>query len=389
MHLVNFYESRHYKLFVLIPIALLLISIYFIPKIQLDSSLTGGTQIQMSAATNFSMTNFTLAVDSRFPHAQIQRSAINGITSLSVTIPSNASIASGYGYLLQIYGWDSNYSIAQSATAVFGTELGRNPSNASAKAGLVGANNNMTRALSSMDTLVSSELASLKPLVGSTAYRYNSSSASSIVGTGKKAYDNASVIYKNDIVSYLRRYIEFTTYSYNDVTPTLGAFFLTEVRNIIIIAFILVAIAVFFVFRTPLPSLALVFGAANDIIVALGAMGAFGIPLGVASIGGLLMLIGYSIDTELLSAIRILKRSEGTPAARAIGTMKTGVTMTSAAIISFTTLFIIAYVVFIPTYIEITGVVIFGLVADVFTTWFGNSIMILWYKEKRDKKWQR
>ncbi len=101
------------------------------------------------------------------------------------------------------------------------------------------------------------------------------------------------------------------------------------------------------------------------------------------------MLIGYSIDTELLSAIRILKRSEGTPSERAIGTMKTGVTMTSAAIISFTTLFIIAYIVFIPTYIEIAGVVIFGLIADVFTTWFGNSIMILWYKERRDKKWQR
>ncbi len=389
MQLGNFYESKHYKLFVLIPIALLLISIYFIPKIQLDSSLTGGTQIQMSATSNFSIANFTLMINSKFPHAQIERSTLNGITSLSVTIPSNTSITSGYGYLLQIYGWDSNYSIAQSNAAVFGADLGTNPSNASAKEGLAGATRNMTKALGSMDTLISSELIALKPILGSAPYPYNSSSASSIVNAGKNAYDNASSIYKNSVVSYMHKYVNFVTYSYNDVTPTLGAFFLTEVRNIIIIAFILVAIAVFFVFRTPIPSLALVFGAANDIIVALGAMGAFGIPLGVASIGGLLMLIGYSIDTELLSAIRILKRSEGTPSERAISTMKTGVTMTSAAIISFTTLFIIAYIVFIPTYIEIAGVVIFGLIADVFTTWFGNSIMILWYKERRDKKWQR
>ncbi len=279
MQLGNFYESKHYKLFVLIPIALLLISIYFIPKIQLDSSLTGGTQIQMSATSNFSVANFTLMINSKFPHAQIQRSTLNGVTSLSVTIPSNTSITSGYGYLLQIYGWDSNYSIAQSNAAVFGTELGTNPSNASAKAGLAGANRNMTKAMGAMDSLISSELISLKPLLGSTPYLYNSSSAASIVRTGRNAYDNASSIYKNSVVSYMHKYIDFVTYSYNDVTPTLGAFFLTEVRNIIIIAFILVAIAVFFVFRTPIPSLALVFGAANDIIVALGAMGAFGIHL--------------------------------------------------------------------------------------------------------------
>jgi len=144
-----------------------------------------------------------------------------------------------------------------------------------------------------------------------------------------------------------------------------------------------VAIAVFFIFRTPIPSLAVIFGAGNDIIVALGAMGAFGIPLGVASIGGLLMLIGYSIDTDMLTSIRILKRSEGSPTERALGTMKTGVTMTSAAIISFGILLIVSYIAFIPTYFEIAGVVLFGLFADLATTWLGNLPIILWYKKRK------
>ena len=73
----------------------------------------------------------------------------------------------------------------------------------------------------------------------------------------------------------------------------------------------------------------------TDIVVALGGMGLFGIPLGVASVGGLLMLLGFSIDTDMLSAVRILKRNDATPEIRAFSTFKTGLTMTFTAIISF------------------------------------------------------
>jgi preprotein translocase subunit SecF len=132
------------------------------------------------------------------------------------------------------------------------------------------------------------------------------------------------------------------------------------------------------------PSFSVVFGAANDIIVALGFMAVFGIPLGLASVGGLLMLIGYAIDTDTLTAIRILKRSEGTPEARAFASMKTGLTMTLAAIITFTILFIVSYFTFIQTYFEISGVVLIGLVADIATTWLFNTPLVLWYKKRKE-----
>ena len=51
--------------------------------------------------------------------------------------------------------------------------------------------------------------------------------------------------------------------------------------------------------------------------------------------------------------------------------------MTFAAIISFSILLIISYVTFIPTYFEIASVVLFGLIADLFTTWLGNTSMVL------------
>ena len=109
-----------------------------------------------------------------------------------------------------------------------------------------------------------------------------------------------------------------------------------------------------------------------------------GIPLGVASVGGLLMLIGFSMDTDILSAIRVLKRSEGTAEDRAFSSFKTGTTMTITALISFSVLFAISYYAFIPTYLEISGVVLVGLLGDIITTWLANMPIVLWYKKSKE-----
>jgi preprotein translocase subunit SecF len=97
------------------------------------------------------------------------------------------------------------------------------------------------------------------------------------------------------------------------------------------------------------------------------------------------MLLGYSMDTDVLTAIRILKRHEGTPEQRAYGSMKTGLTMTFTAIVSFAVLFAISYMEYVPTYYEIAGVVLFGLIADLATTWLGNASIILMYVHRKER----
>ena len=374
----NIYESKNYKFLVLVPVILLFIGLYFIPKIQLDSSLRGGIEVQLQTNSLMNARELTALVDSKIPGAEASVSRAPG--GLSVTLASNASLADAEKILLSIYAIYSNYSTANVNATIIQSELSTNPGNATLKAMLANETAREQKAIGMLNASVHSELSVLKPFVN---YTYNSSSPASMLNIAKSAYANASSIYEAKIISTLKSIIPFSVYSYNEITPTLGAFFLSQLKNIIIASFILVAIGVFFIFRTPIPSLAVIFGAGNDIIVALGAMGAFGIPLGVASIGGILMLIGYSIDTDMLTSIRILKRSEGSVTERALGTMKTGVTMTSAAIISFGILFIISYIAFIPTYSEISGVVLCGLFADLATTWLGNLPIILWYKKKR------
>jgi preprotein translocase subunit SecF len=379
----NIYEYRRYKLFIIIPLALLLISLYFIPKIQLDPSLKGGISVQLQTSSNISVRQLTQEVDAKIPGAQSSVSRSPG--GLSVTIDTNSSLAGAENLLLGIYSEYSNYSSSNFNVTLYQDGLRTQPSNSTLQASLSKAESERQASVSKLNQSLSKELRTLAPLT-SMGTSYNSTDADSMLALAKDTYSNASSTYESKVISSLHEVIPFSSYSYNSVTATLSAFFLNGMTNVIIWAFILMAISVFVVFRDPVPSFTVVFGAANDIIVALGAMGLFGIPLGVASIGGILMLLGYSMDTDILSAIRILKRTEGTSTERAFASLKTGVTMTVCAILTFATLFVVSYLTFIPTYLEISGVVLVGLIGDLITTWFGNTALVLWHKQKKEAK---
>ena len=382
MNIPNIYNSKRYKYYATIPIILLVISLFFVHSIQLDSSLKGGISIQLQTNASVDVRNVTALVNAHIPAAEASVSKSPG--GLSIVIAENASIATALNYLLEIENQYSNYTNLQALAATYQNQLTAQPGNSTLSALLNNAQSNETRTTLAMSGLLGSELSGLNGF--SVPHTYNSSDPSNMSKVAKNAYNLAVAQYKDSVISVLHGIVPFSTYSYNDVTPTLGKFFLKKMEDIIIVSFILIGIAVFFIFRSVVPSFAAIFGAANDIVIALGGMGLFGIPLGIASIGGLLMLIGYSIDTELLSSIRILKRGEDTPQDRAFGAMKTGTTMTLAAIITFSILLVMSYETFIPTYFEISGVVLIGLVADLATTWLGNVPLILWYKLRKVNK---
>ena len=92
----NIYESKHYKLFILIPVALMLISIYFIPHIQLDSSLRGGISVQLQTNATPNVQALTTSIDSAIPGAQSSVSRAPG--GLAITMVDNQSIATAEVY---------------------------------------------------------------------------------------------------------------------------------------------------------------------------------------------------------------------------------------------------------------------------------------------------
>ncbi|MGB8233298.1 MAG: protein translocase subunit SecF [Methanobacterium sp.] len=176
-----------------------------------------------------------------------------------------------------------------------------------------------------------------------------------------------------------------TIQSYRSVGPLLSKQSLTQVYYALAFAFIFMSITVFIIFRNLVPSMAVILAAFCDIIIAIGGMSVFGIPLSLASVGALLMLIGYSVDTDILLTTRVLKRREGTINERAKDAMKTGFTMAAAAIGSMMALYLVVkfFMPYAQVLDQIAAVLIIGLVADVLATWLMNLGILRWYMEGR------
>jgi preprotein translocase subunit SecF len=195
----------------------------------------------------------------------------------------------------------------------------------------------------------------------------------------KEAYSTVYSNYQNDISEPINKHVKYDSISVQTVSPVLSLKFINTVIDTAMIAALLSIVLVFFFFRAIPPSVAVLVGALADIIIALGAMGLFGIPLTLASFAALLMLVGYSLDTDILLTTRILKR-RGNPRENAFDAMKTGLTMSITGIIAFSSLFILSLMTHIPTYFEISAVALAGLVGDMFATWGINAVLVLHFK---------
>jgi len=173
--------------------------------------------------------------------------------------------------------------------------------------------------------------------------------------------------------------------SFNSIGPVLSAEAMNQIYWAMGFAFLFMSITVFIIFREPVPSLAVILAAICDITIAIGGMSLFNIPLSIASIGALLMLIGYSVDTDILLTTRLLRRKEGTLESRITEAMKTGMTMTLTAISAMVVLYLVT-ILLIPeatTLSNIAAVLILGLVADMITTWLMNLGILRWYVERK------
>ena len=180
--------------------------------------------------------------------------------------------------------------------------------------------------------------------------------------------------------------------SYNEIGPVLSEEAMGQIYIAMLFAFIFMAITVFIVFREPVPSVAIILAALCDILIALGGMSIFKIPLSIASVGALLMLIGYSVDTDILLTTRLLKRREGTVEQRAKNAMYTGLTMSFAAIAAMAILFIVTKILMpeATTLSNISAVLVIGLIGDILSTWLMNlgilKTYIDWKQSKKQEK---
>ncbi len=189
--------------------------------------------------------------------------------------------------------------------------------------------------------------------------------------------------YQKTVMEQVRSVVPVSSYSAREVGSTLSKQFLGKTVEILVLSFLLTSIVVFVIFRSFIPSFAVVFGAVADIVITLGVMTVLGLPLTLASFAALLMLIAFSFETDVLLTVRVLKRSDGTAYDRAFETMKTTVMINLATIISFSVLLGASMLLSISTYYQIATVAVIGALVDFIATWFGNAVLVLHFFGKK------
>ena len=153
----------------------------------------------------------------------------------------------------------------------------------------------------------------------------------------------------------------------------------------LIISFILMSCVVFILFRTFIPSIAVIFAAFSDIVMPLAVIDYLGIRLSAAGISAFLMLIGYSVDTDILLTTRALKNRESTLNQRIFRSFKTGILMTGTALMAvLPALFIVSGIP--DSFRQIFFILSLGLLADIINTWLANASIIKWYCDKKGIK---
>jgi len=154
--------------------------------------------------------------------------------------------------------------------------------------------------------------------------------------------------------------------------------FYNQLLIAILIAFLFMAIVVFVLFRSLVPSLAVVLSAFTDIFMTLAFINLIGMPLSSAGIVAFLMLIGYSVDTDILLTTRLLKRSGESLNRRIFGAFKTGITMTLTSLLAVTFAFLVVRS-FSVVLGQIFSILIIGLAFDLLNTWVTNVSILKWY----------
>jgi len=194
---------------------------------------------------------------------------------------------------------------------------------------------------------------------------------------------STSDIDSKELLNSLKTKFGELDYNVEEMGSSLGKSFFKEIFTAILFAFLFMAIIVFLYFRQPIPSLAIVLSAFSNMVVTLAVINLMGVKLSTAGVAAFLMLIGYSVDTNILLSTKVLKRKGGEVIDRIINGMKTGLAMT------FTTLtaVVVAYIFSQSAALsQIMLILIIGLLMDILNTWVQNAGILRLYLERRTKR---
>ena len=347
--MINLYKDRNYKPYLVFPAILFVVflfAIFIYPGITPGIDLRGGTEIRASLDKSPETALLESKLKQEFQLVNLQIVTTEGPLGYRVLIQfAEESRVGNAERLLKQAKEQNSSSIAIEAVAALGPF----------SSGPISEQETVAKTISIAETEVAK---------------------------GKAAFSNRL----DSVIKQELSLGEDARISRNEIGAVIGKTFWDTAFFVTLVGFVLISIVVFLFFREIIPSFAIIAAAVFDIACAMALMGVFSIPLSLATIPALLMLIGYSVDTNILLTTRLLKRKESELRDRAHDAMITGLTMTSTAIAALFVMLVLSYFSQIEVIFQISAILIFGLVAGVLSTWLMNAAVLLWYIEVRGGK---
>jgi preprotein translocase subunit SecF len=170
-------------------------------------------------------------------------------------------------------------------------------------------------------------------------------------------------------------------YTLEAIGSSLGSSFFKETFRAMIFAFLFMALVVLIYFRKLVPAGIVILAVVSDIIATLAVVNLLNIKLSTAGIAAFLMLIGYSVDTDMLLSTRMLRRKDLSMNERIFSSLKTGLMMSCTTLVA-----IIVALIFSDSAVisQIMTILFIGLVFDLIFTWFQNMGILRLYMEKKE-----
>jgi preprotein translocase subunit SecF len=171
--------------------------------------------------------------------------------------------------------------------------------------------------------------------------------------------------------------------SFGSQSSVIGDNFIKETGWLFLIGFFLMILVSYLSFKEIIPAFTISISTLADIIGILSVFNLLGVKVGVVTIGALLMIMGYSTDSDILLAANIFIKKEGNLKDKLFSALKTELTMNSTALITFVVMFLLSSVDAIK---QISLVLIVGMFFDLFNTWLGSASIQRIYREFKERK---
>ncbi|MFH1234559.1 MAG: hypothetical protein V1493_03015 [Candidatus Diapherotrites archaeon] len=346
------YSEKNYKRYLVIPAALVLVCLFLafvFPGIEQGIDLKGGTLVVVGAKTQVDAAAIESAVKAQFE-----------LTDLKV-IPFQGGVQVQYG----------GNRVLESAAADLERAKARALDEAQSMAFCQGA------------------IGSLKKFLEPEKISFDS--ASSCIAFASEFYDSSAAEFDSRLQALLvskigPENVKEGGFTRTEISPALGQVFWSTAQLIFLMAIVLIIIVIFVSFRELVPSALVITCMVFDVLAGLAGMAVFHISFSLASISSLLMLIGYSIDTDIMLTARLTKRKFRTLTDNAADCFITGLTMTGTALGALVVMLVCSWFWNIDTMFSISAVLFCGLIGDVIFTWFMNAPLLMWHLERRAKK---